>query len=116
MSEAKSKRRNFFSTKTRLPGVISRSDKESFGGEEKMAKNKFDITQHHLVPKHTKVSEKEKDLLLKKYNITAGELPKINIKDPAIAGLKAKAGDVIKINRQSPTVEETEYYRCVVDE
>ena len=81
-----------------------------------MAKNKFDIAAHHLVPKHIKTSEKEKGLILKKYNITINELPKINIKDPAIANLKVVLGDVIKIIRLSPTVEETEYYRCVIDE
>ena len=72
--------------------------------------------QHMLVPKHEKISEEEKQVLLAKYNITIKELPKIDIKDAAIAHLGAQPGDVIKITRDSPTAGTTVFYRGVMNE
>ncbi len=69
---------------------------------------------HILVPIHTKISEKEKAELLKKYNIKLKDLPKIQITDPAIQHLDVKEGDVIKISRKSRTSGESFYYRGVV--
>ena len=68
---------------------------------------------HILVPSHTKISEKEKAELLKKYSIRMQELPKILIDDPSIQHLDVKEGDVIKISRKSRTSGETVYYRGV---
>jgi DNA-directed RNA polymerase subunit H (RpoH/RPB5) len=76
---------------------------------------KIDITQHILVPKHTKISEKEKKQILDKYKITINELPRISEKDSAIAHLKVNIGDVIKIERNSPVAGKVQYYRCVVN-
>ncbi len=78
--------------------------------------NKIDITSHYLVPKHTLLNEKDKKVLLEKYNISIKEMPKINIKDPAILVLKAKLGDVVKITRKSFTGGDVSYFRGVVDE
>ena len=77
-------------------------------------KEKFDITQHSLVPKHVKLSEEEKKELLKKYKISLKQLPSILDKDPIIKLLNAIPDDVIKIIRKSPTVGESFYYRVVV--
>ncbi len=71
------------------------------------------ISKHLLVPKHIKLSEKDKDKLLEKYNISVTQLPKILQKDPAIKDLKLKQGDVVKIIRKSSTAGETEFYRGV---
>ena len=79
-----------------------------------MTKKKFDVTKHQLVPKHVKVSEKEKAEILKKYNITVKELPKILLDDPALTNLEVKVDDVVKIIRNSPTAGEFVFYRCVV--
>ena len=81
-----------------------------------MAKKSFDIGVNKLVPKHTKLSETEKNKLLEKHSITVKELPKIFIDDPAIAALNLKAGDVVKIERSSPTAGTTVYYRGVINE
>ncbi len=78
-------------------------------------KKKIFIKEHVLVPKHVKCSAKEKEELLKKYNITINELPKIKKSDQAISQLDAKPGDVIKIIRKSPTADEALFYRCVVN-
>ncbi len=78
-------------------------------------KKKFDVSQHGLVPKHTKLSDKEKEELLAAYQITSKELPKIKKNDPGIAHLEVKEGDVIKIVRASMTAGETIFYRGVVN-
>ena len=79
-------------------------------------KSKLIIKKHILIPKHIKLSAKEKQELFKKYNISLRELPKMRKEDPAIASLNVKEGDVIKILRQSPTAGEVEFYRGVSSE
>ncbi|MFH1173954.1 MAG: DNA-directed RNA polymerase subunit H [archaeon] len=74
------------------------------------------IKDHLLVPKHVKVSEKEKKALLAQYNIAVRDLPKINIHDPAIHDLNVQSGDIIKIMRTSATAGDIVFYRGVVDE
>lgn len=81
-----------------------------------MRRRKIIIKNHVLIPKHIKLSEKEKKELFEKYHISLRELPKIKKDDPAIASLNARIGDVIKIIRASPTAGETVFYRGVVSE
>lgn len=75
---------------------------------------KFDVTKHALVPKHSKISEKEKKALTDKYSLSMKELPKIFVNDPGLAHVGAKEGDIIKITRSSATAGETTFYRRVV--
>jgi DNA-directed RNA polymerase subunit H len=75
---------------------------------------KFDVRMHSLVPKHAKLSQKEKDELLSRYRLDLGQLPRISKDDSAIQAMGLKAGDVVKIIRQSPTAGEVLYYRVVV--
>ena len=79
-------------------------------------KRKQIVTKHILIPKHIKLSAKERDEVLARYNISLKELPKIKKDDPAIARLNVKEGDIIKIIRQSPTAGEAEFYRGVISE
>jgi DNA-directed RNA polymerase subunit H len=79
-----------------------------------MASNKEPLT-HVLIPKHTKLSDKEKEDLFKTYNITIRELPKIFKDDPAIAHLDAKENDIIMIERQSTTAGTAVFYRGVIN-
>jgi len=74
----------------------------------------LDITGHFMVPKHEKLSEKEKKELFERYNISQRELPKILISDAAIQGLDLKDGDVIKIIRKNKLLGESYFYRGVV--
>ena len=74
----------------------------------------FDITNHFLVPKHLILSKEEEDALLKKYNVTKNELPKIRSNDPAIAHMHAKAGNIVKIERRSIFGDTVYYYRVVI--
>ena len=68
-----------------------------------------------MVPKHSLVGEKEKQKVFEKYNITTSKLPRILLEDPAILNLKAKAGDLIKVERESKTLGTAIYYRVVVE-
>ena len=80
-----------------------------------MKKRKQIVAKHILVPKHLKLTEKDKSELVERYNITLKELPKILKDDPAITPLNVKQGDVIKIIRESPTAGEVVFYRGVTD-
>ena len=68
---------------------------------------------HILQPKHSKMSEKEIEELLKKLNISKAQLPKILLSDVALPE-NCKVGDVIKIERKSPDDKSVFYYRVVV--
>jgi len=75
----------------------------------------FTITHHQLVPKHTKLSESDKEKLFKEYKFSVRDLPKILKTDPAILKLNVKSGDVVKIERMSRTAGIAIYYRGVID-
>ena len=69
---------------------------------------------HSLQPKHSKLNEKDAEELLKTFNISKSQLPKILSADPALPeGISV--GDVIKIERkESETGKINIYYRVVV--
>ncbi len=73
----------------------------------------FKVSEHLLVPKHSKASETEIKELLEKHSLTPNLLPKIIVGDPAIQGLNVKEGDIIKIVRNSRTAGKTVYYRRI---
>ena len=77
---------------------------------------KKEARQHVLIPKHKKLSEKEKKELLERYHITLNELPAISKSDPALADMDLDIGDVIRIERDSPTAGRTIFYRGVASE
>jgi DNA-directed RNA polymerase subunit H len=74
----------------------------------------LDVSKHTLVPKHVKLSEKEKKDLFEQYVADLRDLPKIFKDDPAIKGTDIKEGDIIKILRKSLTAGEAVFYRRVV--
>ena len=75
----------------------------------------MDFTKHQLMPKHLKVSDAEKAVLCKEFKVQLIDFPKILRKDQGIATLHVKAGDIIRIVRESKTAGTTNYYRVVVD-
>ncbi len=80
-----------------------------------MDKKDLEIGEHCLVPEHRKLSEDEKAEILKKYNVTEKELPRMLKKDPAIKKLDVEVGDVIEIKRTISTTKENYfYYRAVI--
>ncbi|MBS3141503.1 DNA-directed RNA polymerase subunit H [Candidatus Woesearchaeota archaeon] len=72
-----------------------------------------EILKHKLIPKHIKISEEEGNELLKKFNVEKKQLPVILKNDPAISHLELKKGDIIKIERESPTIGKAYFYRIV---
>ena len=79
-----------------------------------MAKTKKSLV-HVLIPTHEKISDKDKEKLLEKYNISTNQLPKISKNDPAIEHFDTTSGDVIKITRTSLTAGKAIFYRVVID-
>lgn len=75
---------------------------------------KLDVTSHVLVPKHAKISEKERKELFEKYVLSPRDLPRIFKDDSTLAQLEVKEGDIVKIMRSSPTAGTTVFYRKVV--
>ena len=71
--------------------------------------------EHELIPVHEKISAEEKDTLLRRYNVSLLEMPKIKSDDPAIEHLNVKRGDVIRILRKSRTAGTAVFYRVVVN-
>ena len=67
---------------------------------------------HILQPKHTKVNEKEIKELLKKFNISKSQLPKILSTDSALPE-GSSVGDIIQIERKEDDKINL-YYRVVV--
>jgi DNA-directed RNA polymerase subunit H len=79
------------------------------------AKKGVDVSKHVLIPKHAKVSEKEKSELLERYGVSELELPRMLKTDAAISDLGVKPGDIIRIVRKSPTAGESIFYRVIVN-
>jgi len=59
------------------------------------------------------LSEEEAKALLEKFNLSEVQLPTILSKDPMVKALRAKKGDIIKIEHKSPTGKSF-YYRRVI--
>ncbi|MDY6930928.1 MAG: DNA-directed RNA polymerase subunit H [Halobacteriota archaeon] len=72
------------------------------------------ILDHEMVPEHIIISEEEADLILKKYGITKGQLPKLKSSDPVAKQIGAKVGDVVKVIRNSPTAGRSVVYRMTI--
>ena len=91
--------------------MVARKKRKIIKKEER----NWDVGDHMLVPKHQKLSEKDKKTLLEKYSIEQKDLPKIFINDPAVQDIDVKPGDVIKVTRTSPTAGNSTYYRVVIE-
>ncbi len=74
-----------------------------------------DILLHELVPRHEIMPKEEVEVLLVNLKLTVQNLPKILEADKVVESIGAKAGDVLKITRKSPTAGTSLYYRLVVE-
>lgn len=68
---------------------------------------------HSLQPKHSKLNEKEAEEILKNFNVSKSQLPKILLDDPATPK-DCNIGDIIKIERKTSDGKAAFYYRVVV--
>lgn len=72
------------------------------------------MVKHILIPKHRKLSDDEAEKLLKKYNISKKQLPRMKLGDPAILEMNPERGDIIEIIRDSPTTGKSFFYRVAL--
>ncbi|MHA1909410.1 MAG: DNA-directed RNA polymerase subunit H [Candidatus Thorarchaeota archaeon] len=75
----------------------------------------FELFGHELVPMHIIASIEEVQLVTDYYGINKVQLPRIAREDPAARVLGAKVGQVVRIERDSPTAGKVYYYRLVVE-
>ena len=76
---------------------------------------RFNITKNYLVPKHTLLSEEDKQKVYKKYNATSNDVfQKIRKNDPVAQYYAMKKDDMCKIIRPSPSSGICISYRVVV--
>ena len=69
---------------------------------------------HILQPKHVKMSEKEANELLLKFNVSKAQLPKIFLTDPALPS-GCQVEDIIKIEREESENNKINiYFRTVI--
>jgi DNA-directed RNA polymerases I, II, and III subunit RPABC1 len=75
----------------------------------------FNILEHTMVPKHNILSEEEKQLVMKEYNIKSDrEFPEISRFDPVAIAIGLRPRQVCEILRPSKTTIYTKYYRICV--
>lgn len=69
----------------------------------------IDVLSHEFVPDMKVLGEAEKTKLLHKYGIDDTQLPKMLSSDPEAVALKAKPGDIVKIERDDGTGKYASY-------
>lgn len=74
---------------------------------------KFDIQEHKLVPKHEIMSDSEIEEEIDTTDFDIENLPKIMTTDPVVKSIGAKAGDILRITRDSQTAGTFVTYRIV---
>lgn len=75
----------------------------------------YNISHHHLVPKHEIMSDDEEvERMLSMYQLKRNQLPIIQKSDPMARYLDVKSGQVLKITRNSPSAGEAVVYRYCV--
>jgi DNA-directed RNA polymerase I, II, and III subunit RPABC1 len=75
----------------------------------------FNLFEHIMVPKHEIMTDQEKQEILHKYKVHPYQLPYIKVSDPAVKAIGARAGDIVKITRDSQTAGKYAAYRYVVE-
>jgi DNA-directed RNA polymerase subunit H (RpoH/RPB5) len=74
----------------------------------------FNIFEHEFVSKHEILTPEERKELLEQYKMQPYQLPRIKSTDPSIIAVGAKAGDIVRVIRNSATAGKYVAYRYVV--
>ena len=74
----------------------------------------FNVTKHHLVPKHQVLTPEEKRNIVKRYRTQMKHFPLMLSSDPVARYYGLLPGAMVKITRPSPTAGECVLYRVVV--
>ena len=83
--------------------------KKTVKGEEP----NIQIFKSKMVPDSRILKQAEKEALMKKYNVTNDQLPKIALNDAVSKKLDAKSGDIIEFVRTTEIAGLSKYYRIV---
>ena len=79
-----------------------------------VSKKRFRVMDHELVPKHEVVPFNEAIKLLRELGVKPENLPWLRASDPVAREIGAKPGDVVRIERRSPTAGKVIVYRFVI--
>ena len=75
----------------------------------------YNVLNHEMVPKHTKMTDDEITEFKKRYNITDNSMiPEISRFDPVAKAIGLRPGQVCHIERKSPTAFKTDFYRYCI--
>ena len=104
---------------TEKPASFHRATVEAYYGKEaeifSLRELQFNVSRHALVPPHKKLSDAEVREVLRTYMLTDKKaLPSILSSDPMAKYTGARPGDVLRIERPSPTAGRTVFYRPTV--
>jgi DNA-directed RNA polymerase subunit H len=107
-------------TTTRKPVKVLKKKAVKAPSKKKVAAEKavqeedlFDPRKHNLVALHELLDQEQVEHLFTVYKASPQSLPVIFMSDPALKGLNAKMGDIIRITRPSPTAGTAVFYRRV---
>jgi DNA-directed RNA polymerase subunit H (RpoH/RPB5) len=66
---------------------------------------------HELIPQHKLLPKEAGEKLLAEFRVTRLQIPKIMVKDAALAGTGAKAGQIVEVTR----LDGSKNYRLVIE-
>lgn len=74
----------------------------------------MNLVDHMYIPKHILLTEEEKEIFYKEYNVSNDQMQKISIFDPVSIYYNAKKNDIFRIIRSSDITGTTFSYRLVI--
>ncbi len=66
---------------------------------------------HELVPQHKLLPKDEGEKILAEFRVSRLQIPKIKVKDAALIGSGAKAGQIVEVTR----LDDSKHYRLVIE-
>ena len=81
-----------------------------------LASLQYNVIEHEYVPKHTKLTEEQKENVMKKYNISNNsQFPEISMFDPVARAILLRPGDLCEITRYEKISFKNSFYRiCTI--
>ena len=67
--------------------------------------------KHETIPEHKILSKDDSEKIISEFKVSRMQIPKIKIKDAALIGMGAKAGQIVQVTRKDGSVN----YRLVIE-